>query len=323
MCNKFCSSFRGDIHPRNVKPSFSGVVAFLSVLTVLFLLPVTGLAQNFSKTAGALQPLGMQYFTNQYLANPAMAGLDTGLHISTAYRAQFNESPGSPVTKSAAADYYVGNRVGAGINIFNDEAGLINRTRVALTYAYHLPVNDRGDRLNFGISAGFNNERLDRSAIVGNEDDPSIGLYNRREAFFEGDFGVAYTSEKFTLQASVPNIMNTFRKEENRTIDGAIFYAALSYKLPVSEEVMIEPKACFRGVRGYDNLFDFGANATFFNNLFNVFGMYHTSKNYTLGAGLSYKNTLGVHAMYTSQTSGLKNYTDGMFELGLTLNLFK
>ncbi|RAJ75024.1 type IX secretion system PorP/SprF family membrane protein [Chitinophaga dinghuensis] len=306
---------------RNIQ--FIRFVVISIVFTVCQLYNAYG--QDWSKGTAPLQPLASQYFQNQYLANPAFAGIDTGLHINLSYRGQWSDVPGSPVTKAGTADYYVGNRVGAGLNVFNDKAGLINRTKVALTYAYHLPLNASGkDMLHFGLSLGINAERLDKSAIIGETNDPTIGGFNRRDNYFEVDYGMAYTNHNLTLQAAVPNIMNYLRKDENKTVDMTTVYAAASYKIELSDAVpYIEPKVCFRGVRGYDNLVDIGANVVFLQKYLNVFGMYHTSKNFTVGAGLNYKSIAGFQVMYTTQTAGLKNYTSGALEIGLVVHLFR
>src|SRR5690606_14004655 len=108
-----------------------------------------------------------QWFQNQYLANPAMAGIDTGLHLNAAYRRQWTGVEGAPKTAFFTADGLVGKRVGAGLSIFNDQAGLIDRTRIALSYAYHLPLGNRGQRLHFGLSLALNVQRLDYSHVDG------------------------------------------------------------------------------------------------------------------------------------------------------------
>src|SRR5690606_14617686 len=92
-----------------------------------------GMAQGLSDAPALLEPSGTQWFQNQYLANPAMAGIDTGLHLNAAYRRQWTGVEGAPKTAFFTADGLVGKRVGAGLSIFNDQAGLIDRTRIALS----------------------------------------------------------------------------------------------------------------------------------------------------------------------------------------------
>lgn len=291
---------------------------------VFCLLAQQSIAQRFGNTSSQVAPMGTQYFQNQYLGNPSFAGVDTGLHINGAYRRQWNDVPGAPIAMAFTADYLWGKRVGTGLNVFRDEAGLITRTRVSLTYAYHLPLSLSGrQQLHFGLSAGLRNDRLDLSKLNGEAADPSLGLYNRRDNYFDVDYGMAYTDGHLTLQAALPNVVGYFKSENKDVANSDTWFAAASYKIGIGDQLTsIEPKACFRGVRGFDNVFDLGANFVLLNNWLNVFGMYHTSQNFTLGAGFSYRTKFGLQLIYTSQTAGLKNYLGDSFTLGLTVNLF-
>jgi type IX secretion system PorP/SprF family membrane protein len=156
-------------------------------------------AQSLSNAQALLEPSGTQYFQNQYLSNPAMAGIEKGLHLNAAYRKQWSGIDGAPVTKFFTADGAMGNRVGAGLNIFNDVAGLINRTRIGLTYAYHLPLSDADHQLHFGLSLALNVQRIDYKNVNGDATDPSVSAFNRRDDYFEGEYGMAYTDTKLTL----------------------------------------------------------------------------------------------------------------------------
>lgn len=281
-------------------------------------------AQSLSNAQALLEPSGTQYFQNQYLSNPAMAGLEKGLHLNAAYRKQWSGIDGAPVTKFFTADGAVGNRVGAGLNVFNDVAGLINRTRVALTYAYHLPLSDADHQLHFGLSLAWNVQRVDYKNVNGDATDPSVSAFNRRDNYFEAEYGMAYTDTKLTLQASVPNIRSLITGDNKAVDGGGIFFTAASYRFAVDETITaVEPKLCYRGVRGYDNILDAGVNVSLLNNVANVMAMYHTSKSLTAGIGVNIMKTVGVQAMYTTQTGGVKTYVDGTYEVGVTVNLFK
>lgn len=275
-------------------------------------------------TTSQVDPLGPQYFQNQYLGNPAFAGIDTGLHLNAAYRKQFRDDPGVPVTMAVTADYAAGKRVGVGLSFYNDKAGLLSNTRVAATYAYHLPLTAAGtQQLHFGLSVGFRTEYIDRKGVNGDATDPSIGRFNRRDNYFDGDFGVAYTGSGLSLQASLPNMVGYFKSDNKTQVNSATFYTAAGYKIAIGSQLTsIEPKVCFRGVRGFDNIIDMGANIAFLDNQANVYGMYHTSKNFTVGAGYNIAHTVGILLSYSSQTAGLSNYLSGNFTLGIKVDLF-
>ncbi|SHM57401.1 type IX secretion system membrane protein, PorP/SprF family [Chitinophaga jiangningensis] len=288
-------------------------------------LSLSASAQSLSKTPALLEPSSTQYYMNQYLANPAMAGADSGLHVNAAYRAQMNAVEGAPETKFFTADGYIGNRVGAGLNVMNDKAGLLSRTRVAATYAYHLPLNENGSRLHFGISLGLNFQRLDYDKIDGDNSDPAIGAFNRRDDYFEADFGMAYTNQHWNIQAALPNIRSTFSNKTDATVNGGtILFTALSYRFLLENAVSsIEPKLAYRAVKGYEGIADIGLNVGILENVANVTAFYHTSGSYSVGAGVRVANTVRVLGMYTKQTSGYRTLTDGGYEIALALDLFR
>lgn len=281
-------------------------------------------AQSLGNSQSLLEPSGTQYFQNQYLANPAMAGIDTGMHLNAAYRRQYSGIEGAPTTAHFSADGSLGKRVGAGLIVFNDEAGLITRTRVGLTYAYHLPVGNNGQLLHFGLSLALNVQRLDYTKVNGDDADPSLGLFNRRDNYFEADYGMAYTDGSLFLQAALPNVRSLFTGKDYGVNGGGVFFTAASYRFTPEGVISgFEPKVCYRGIKGYDDILDAGFNLYLLDNVANVMGMYHTSKSFTAGVGVNIKKTLILQALYTTQTGGIKTYVDGTYEIGATVNLFK
>jgi type IX secretion system PorP/SprF family membrane protein len=270
-----------------------------------------------------LNPLSSQYYTNRYVINPAFAGASNGLRINGAYRKLWDNVPGAPVTQNLTADYGFG-KVGIGLNMSNESAGLQRQTRVVGSYAYHLPLNANGQQLHFGLSVGFMNQRLENADIYGNPNDPMVGLYNDRKTYLDGDFGVAYTSNKLSIEGAVPNLKSFFKKDVIKLADVATFYTAVSYKITLSEGIDgidLEPKVAFRGVKGFDNIFDLSTQAWIANKQVFLMGVYHSSGNATFGLGLDFKRKYLISGMYTTQTSALSAYTNGSFELNLRLSV--
>lgn len=271
-----------------------------------------------------LNPLGTQYFQNQYLFNPAMAGIDNGLKINLSIRKQWSSIPGAPATQAVSADYVL-NRAAFGVNFYNEQSGLLKSTRAVATYAYHIPLGENNQKLNFGLSAGVLSQRVPYDQINGDAGDLSVARYNERQSYLDGDFGTSYTSNNLTLQAAVPNLRSIFNRDNNNyTIDRSLYFSAVSYRFDFGEsvnDISVEPKAVFRGVKGYTNILDVGANLMLANNQLSLQGMYHSSKSATFGFGLN-KNSYSILAFYTTETAALSSYTNGDFELSLRLNLF-
>jgi len=287
---------------------------------LLLLLTVMGSAFGVS---AQLNPLSSQYYTNRYVINPAFAGASSGMRINGAYRKLWDNVPGSPVTQSLTADYGLG-RVGIGLNLSNESAGLQRQTRVVGSYAYHLPLSAGGQQLHFGVSVGFMNQRLENADLYGNPNDPMVGLYNDRKTYLDGDFGIAYTANRLSVEASVPNLKSFFKKDVIKLADVATFYSAISYKIPLSEgldAIELEPKIAYRGVKGFDNIFDLSAQAWIANKQVFLMGVYHSSENATFGIGVDFKRKYLISGLYTTQTSALSAYTNGSFELNLRLSV--
>lgn len=274
------------------------------------------------KLSAQLNPMGAFYFQNQFLGNPAMAGMG-GLNLNLGIRKQWNTIPGSPATQTMTVDYALTDKAGLGFNVNNDQTGLFKRTRTVGTYAYHLPLNDKDDRLSFGLSLGILSERVSNEELSGDRDDLSVAGFNQRAAFLDGDFGLAYTTKGLNIQLALPNLKGIVKQDEVvGAIDRSTFFSAISYKIKtgISSGLDIEPKAVYRGVNGFNDILDLGANLSYGGNKLNFFGMYHSTRSATFGMGMNYQN-FGFGGMYTTSTSALSGYTNGNFELSLRANL--
>ncbi len=106
-----------------------------------------------------LNPLGSQYYNNQYIVNPAFAGEGRGLKVNAAYRKLWSGIPGSPLTQNVTVDYGLG-KVGLGLNVNNESSGLLRQTRAVASYAYHLPLDSGRNHLSFGLSLGMMSQRV-------------------------------------------------------------------------------------------------------------------------------------------------------------------
>lgn len=284
----------------------------------LFIIFLSALLLSGSQAVMAqLNPLAMQYYSNQYLGNPAMAGVEAGIKVNLGYRQQWTRIPGAPSTQAITAEYGT-DKVGIGVNMNNDAAGLLKRTRVAATYAYHLPLNADDQKLHFGVSLGVMFERVENQLIDGDATDGSLDRFARRENYLDGDFGIAYTAKGLTLQAAIPNLQQFVRKNENiKSVDRSLFLAAVGYRFNVGPEgakTSFEPKVTFRGVKGYNNIIDAGFNLGLVDDKVNILGMYHSSNSATFGLGTVYKS-FSIMGLYTTETAALRSYIDGDFQI--------
>jgi type IX secretion system PorP/SprF family membrane protein len=275
---------------------------------------------SVSTVKAQLNPFGSQYFQNQYLFNPAMAGINSGLNVNLAYSKQGVSVDGAQNMQAISLDYQA-KKVGLGLSVYNENSGLFRTTRAVATYAYHIDLGGNNQKLSFGLSAGFVNQHLESSNVVGTFNDPTISHYNdNNPTYFDGDFGVSYTSNTLTLQAALPDIKTV--SNANNTAEREIFFTSASYKFGGSADVNVEPKVVFRQVRGFDKIVDAGANLSFAQNAFSLQGMYHSSNSATFGFGLN-KSSYSILAFYTTNTSALNAYNNGDVEVSLRFNFLK
>ncbi len=271
-------------------------------------------------------PLNAQYFQNRYLANPSMAGIDQGFNINGSLRKQWSNIPGAPVTQSITLDKQA-DKIGWGVNIYNEKSGGLQRTKAVGTFAYHLPLNSDSQKLNFGISFGTSQDKLDLSSITNSDiNDPAIARFNDRGYYLDGDFGLSYTSENLTVESAIPNLRSVFRKDDLNFVDKPTFYAAVSYRFLLGSDmnsVTLVPKGVVRGIKGFDSLWDAGLNATFINDKLSAIMMYHSTKNITFGIGAAYKSFLHFTAYYNMATAAIGGYTNGDFEINARVNIAK
>jgi type IX secretion system PorP/SprF family membrane protein len=300
---------------KNIK-QIGRTVLFFTITTVFF-----------TTVRAQILPLNAQYFQNRYLVNPSMAGINSGFNINGSFRKQWSNIPGAPITQSVTLDQQV-SKVGWGVNIYNEKSGGIQRTKAVGTFAYHLPLNNDDQKLNFGVSFGASQDKFDYSDLKNSDiNDPSIARFNDRGYYFDGDFGASYTSNGLNIEGAIPNMRSVFRNDDQNFVDKPTFYSSISYKLSLGgagvNGVSIEPKGVFRGIKHYDNLWDAGLNANFAGDKLYVMAMYHSTENATFGFGMNYKSTLYFMAYYNTATSAISGYTDGDFEVNIRVNIGK
>ncbi len=274
-----------------------------------------------SSLKAQVSPMGNMYFYNQYLGNPAMAGLKGHLNLNLLYRKQFNQIPNAPTYQVFTGEYAHSDKTAFGLNVDLSKRGLMNSTRVMGTYAYHLPISQSG-KLSFGISAGVRREHIDVQDITAEINDPVVDRFNDKGYEFDGDLGIAYTNKNLNIQATLLNLNNHLNTDPNLVlgINYATFFSAVSYQI-VANELIIEPKLVYRGIKGMDNIVEGGIGLNY-QEQFSVFGLYHSNNSATIGAGFNH-DKFKISAIYSIGPSAVRSFTGGDFEIGLGVLLDK
>lgn len=142
------------------------------------------------------RPYYTQYILNNFIINPAMAGIENYWDAKVSHRHQWVGLDGAPITTYATIQgplqtnglaretpftvhtegenplgdaYYQHYQAapahfGLGFTVINDATGPLNRFAASASLAYHMPVGEQTN-LAGGVSLGFQNMRLDATKL--------------------------------------------------------------------------------------------------------------------------------------------------------------
>jgi type IX secretion system PorP/SprF family membrane protein len=263
-----------------------------------------------------------QFFHNRYLVNPAMAGLDGGLRVNLGYRNQWSNIPGAPVDQNFTMDYRK-EKVGIGFSVINGKAGDMSQTKTYATYSYALQLGEGSGKLHFGLNFGLQSVSFNSQNIIGDRNDRNIARFNDRKSLLDGDFGLAYTSDKFSIDGAIYNMKNQIIKDEgdlNLGTDYNLFYIGTAYSIPMAEW-KINTKVAYRNIKNYTDIVDIAAEIKTSNNKLGITGIYHTNKSSTIGISYLHNNDWQFLGMYNTAQNPIANYANGTFEVALQINV--
>ena len=238
----------------------------LLVLILILLGPVSILAQQ--------TPLYNQYMLNPYLINPAVAGSDGYTTLNLTARHQWIGFKNAPSTQAFSLQSRLlkrsfiiktkspkkrtrkpsrSGRVGLGGIAFNDMNGLMQRTGVNVTYAYHIPMYT--GQLSFGLSGVIYQAKLhDKDLTFYNPNEPLIGSGLQRILIVpDANFGVYWLTHQYYLGLSVFQLFESYMKLGNSAWKDyhmmRHYYLNGGYRFFVNNNLEVEPSVLVKTTR--------------------------------------------------------------------------
>ncbi|MEM6719138.1 MAG: type IX secretion system membrane protein PorP/SprF [Bacteroidota bacterium] len=181
---------------------------YLAIVAIAF-----GVQCSFSQDG---LPIYVDYLSdNLYLLHPSMAGASNTSKLRLTARQQWFDVDNAPSLQTLSFNTRVGEKVGVGAIVYNDENGNFSQQGAYLTFAYHLLLSrNRVDlnQLSFGISTGFTQGTLDETGFdIINNPDPIISGGQLNTTYFNVDFGASYYFLDFFAHLTVKNALPTQR----------------------------------------------------------------------------------------------------------------
>ncbi|MDR3183826.1 MAG: PorP/SprF family type IX secretion system membrane protein [Prevotellaceae bacterium] len=156
-----------------------------------------------------------QYLFNYLVVNPAYAGYKEATNLQAFSRMQWMGVNGAPNIYSISVDGTAmgGDVVGWGGQLVNEQMGAHNLVSLFGTYAFRLRLNQRDDRLSFGLSAGVTQWQLNYNKLQpGKEMDLTYFAENYTRPEWRPDFriGAYYNTPFFYAGVSATNLFANF-----------------------------------------------------------------------------------------------------------------
>ncbi len=257
----------------------------ISRVIVFFILSGIYLTKD---ATGQQLPLYSQYMMNKFLINPAVAGSEGYTAINLTAREQWLGMKESPKTHALSAQTRVlknsfiaksesikkkksmssrSGKVGLGAYIFDDRTGLISRTGIQITYAYHIYMPNKG-QLSFGLSGTAYQFGLDKEKIILYEpDDDLLNIATSNLIIPDANVGVYFSNPQFFAGFSASQLFQSSLKFGKQGFENyrllRHYYLLSGYNVDVSDDIIIVPTVLIKTTENWNFQVDIGGKMHF------------------------------------------------------------
>ena len=251
-------------------------------------------------------PQYTQYMFNDFVINPAVAGVYNYYQIRTNHRFQWVGLLDPPMTNSIP--FYGPHAkldMGYGGYVYNDVTGPTSRTGITGSYAYNIAVT--GDiRLSMGLSASVMQYRIDGTQLnPADVSDPSI-------------LSLVSTSYQFYVDLSAAQLLNNnikiFDNKDGLNRLKTHFNLIGAYHFWIDENWLIEPSLMVKGTAPKELGFDITARIEWKQTLWTAVS-YRYSEAVGVMLGYSFDKSLFFGYAYDIGISDLRKYNTGSHEV--------
>lgn len=264
-----------------------------------------------------------QYMYNTSIINPAYAGSRGVTSINTLYRTQWVGLNGAPKTIQGSINAPIGNNIGLGFSVVNDEIGPSKESNINADFSYTLNLNKY--KLSFGLKAGINILDVNFNELVYDNQDPNATNIDNRLSPNLGVGLYLHDSERWYIGLSSPNLLKTDHYSEtvsSSKINEEIHaYFIGGYVFTLSDNTKFKPAFLLKTVTGSPLAIDLSANFLFVDK-FTLGAAYRLDAAVSALAGFQISEQLMVGYAYDYETTEFSKYNSGSHELFLRFELF-
>jgi type IX secretion system PorP/SprF family membrane protein len=301
------------------------------------------------------RPHYTQYILNEFIINPAVAGIENYTDVKLSHRHQWIGLQDAPVTtyftihgplkksdydRQTATSFHASGEnprgtaywqdytradphAGIGFTMINDRTGPLNRFAAYATYAYHIGISERTS-IAAGISAGVENMTLNTSKLNFEVPvDPAVagsGYLNRLSPDINAGVWL-YSASAFaglSMQQVIPSKLK-FTGDSVTLTGGKLVphtFLTAGVRVPIGEDVSLLPSVLFKYLAPLPIGFDLNAKLQYQDFLW-AGASYRYNDGFAAMVGLSVSNALNIGYSYDITTSRLNTVSHGTHEIML------
>ncbi|WP_345270316.1 PorP/SprF family type IX secretion system membrane protein [Nibrella viscosa] len=209
-----------------------------------------------------------QYMFNMMALNPAYAGSRDVLSATALYRSQWMGLEGAPQTATFTADMPLNReRIGVGLQIYNDRAGVDNESGLFASYAFRVKVGER-TTLALGLQAGaawLVRNLMGVQLTPGNAGpvDPAFSA-NVNKALPNFGTGIFLSNDRSYIGVSVPrlikNRLSDYEYGNYQAVQRRHAYGMAGFVLGISSSLKLKPSVLVKYAEGAPLGFDGNLN---------------------------------------------------------------
>ena len=308
-------------------------ISLKKIFIFMSLLFLSGLCIHGQQT-----PVFSQYMINKFLLNPAIAGGSGYNDVNLIAREQFVGFENAPRTFALTGqsrlldDSYIRRKlrirknanqasiftnIGLGGGIFSDRNGIVSKTGMQISYAYHINFNNRY-QLSMGLSGSAFQYKLDDSeSYIVDTDDPLLMGSDKQFWVPDAAFGLYFTDKRSWAGITITDLFGSSLrfgsspiKENFSSLRNFNLMAGSDFNL--SSEFHIKPSAIIR-MNNLQTLIDINTRVYYMDSYW--LGMsFRTDNTLITMLGINFEMLRFAYA-YDANLGNIRNYTSGSHEI--------
>ncbi|PBQ34748.1 hypothetical protein CNR22_24220 [Sphingobacteriaceae bacterium] len=266
------------------------------------------------------QTLYTSYLMNQYIYNPAYAGVEDGTQFNLGYRNQYVGFDGAPKSYmfSGYGKFKKKPNMAAGGLIMTEKIGLLQRTSFYATYSYHLKINKKA-AINFGLGAGGIQYKVRvYDARPYDKDDNFLSNDVLRAWSFDANAGFYFYTKNFFLGFSDQQMPATkIRWDNTNGKNTTHFYAYTGYSIHFNKEWVLQPSVLVRSASPAPYQIEYNAKVIYDEMFWGGFSYrQNSSACFLFGCKIDKRYSFGYS--YDMTITALNKYSSGSHEIVLS-----